>query len=116
MIFFSKKRNITHALHGMNNNHVGVIVTSAKKPRTPVESYPSSPPAPSRSWIPIRTVRYFRTYIRLRYVRMCPWAEEEVRIPTGKLVVVAAPQYLSAARSYALPAFSSLSYPPVFKR
>lgn len=31
---------------------------------------------------------------------------------TGKLVVVVGPQYLRAARSYALAAFSSLSYPP----
>lgn len=33
-------------------------------------------------------------------------------ILTGKLVVVDVPQYLSAARSYALAALSSLSYPP----
>jgi hypothetical protein len=32
---------------------------------------------------------------------------------TGKFVVVAVPQYLRAAKSYALPAFSSLSYPPI---
>lgn len=33
---------------------------------------------------------------------------------TGKFVVVVGPQYLRAARSYALAAFSSLSYPPVY--
>lgn len=32
---------------------------------------------------------------------------------TGKFVVVDVPQYFIAARSYALAAFSSLSYPPV---
>lgn len=31
---------------------------------------------------------------------------------TGKLVVAVGPQYLIAAKSYALAAFSSLSYPP----
>lgn len=35
------------------------------------------------------------------------------KILTGKLVVVDVPQYFSAAKSYALAAFSSLSYPPI---
>ena len=35
-----------------------------------------------------------------------------VLVRTGKLRTVAGPQYLSAARSYALAAFSSMSYPP----
>ena len=35
-------------------------------------------------------------------------------VHTGKLVVVVGPQYLRAAKSYALAALSSLSYPPNF--
>lgn len=35
--------------------------------------------------------------------------------PTGKFVWVVGPQYLSAAKSYALAAFSSLSYPPTIQ-
>lgn len=33
---------------------------------------------------------------------------------TGKLMCVEGPQYLSAAKSYALAALSSMSYPPKF--
>ena len=34
---------------------------------------------------------------------------------TGKFVVADTPQYFKAARSYALAAFSSLSYPPALQ-
>lgn len=38
-----------------------------------------------------------------------------MRLVTGKLVVAVEPQYLSAAKSYARAAFSSLSYPPALR-